>query len=360
VMLSAPVASSRALPFMLESGGDSIWYYVHRSRVISVFNRGSATRVGWMGPSGYVAGDATPRPFSGAFVGVAGNLSGTLLAFHDTVYRVDVRLRQIAVLYAAAPGDTVVAIGETPPSAAMGTAAGRAAQFSVIATLHKLTVFGTGDSLRFSVPFDARGATYEVELNHAFGGGADRYVMITWVRGRGQVATQLAPNGDRLAEFALPADTSHTGVAWTAPSLTALVTPLAMRVGERLLIPQIASRMSGSAENASPPTREERALTIVTWTLAVLSALACAAFINWRGRAYAFPEGRLWVWTVLGFLFGPLAIAVIFSLLEWPAREACPSCRRLRVVTREHCEHCGAPFAAPAPDGTEIFATVGA
>jgi hypothetical protein len=42
-------------------------------------------------------------------------------------------------------------------------------------------------------------------------------------------------------------------------------------------------------------------------------------------------------------------------LQEWPARVSCPACRKLRVVTREACEHCGAPHAAPAPDGTEIF-----
>ena len=46
------------------------------------------------------------------------------------------------------------------------------------------------------------------------------------------------------------------------------------------------------------------------------------------------------------------------SLLERPAREPCAVCGKKRVVTRELCEHCGAPFGAPALDGTEIFEPV--
>jgi hypothetical protein len=45
----------------------------------------------------------------------------------------------------------------------------------------------------------------------------------------------------------------------------------------------------------------------------------------------------------------------MIALLEWPALIACPKCRKLRVVTREHCEHCGAAHALPEPDGTEIL-----
>ena len=50
----------------------------------------------------------------------------------------------------------------------------------------------------------------------------------------------------------------------------------------------------------------------------------------------------------------------MLALLDWPAQVACPKCRKLRVVTRDTCEHCGAPHAAPAPDGTEIFESVAA
>jgi ribosomal protein L37AE/L43A len=43
------------------------------------------------------------------------------------------------------------------------------------------------------------------------------------------------------------------------------------------------------------------------------------------------------------------------SVQEWPALESCPNCKKLRVVDREHCEHCGADFAPPEKNGTEVF-----
>src|SRR5262249_62425327 len=60
-------------------------------------------------------------------------------------------------------------------------------------------------------------------------------------------------------------------------------------------------------------------------------------------------------WSVCGFLFGPVGLLLMLALQEWPARVACPGCGKPRVVTRDTCEHCGAPHAPPAPDGTEVF-----
>jgi hypothetical protein len=45
----------------------------------------------------------------------------------------------------------------------------------------------------------------------------------------------------------------------------------------------------------------------------------------------------------------------MLALEEWPARIACPRCGKLRVVTYDTCEFCGAPHSPPAQDGTEIF-----
>jgi hypothetical protein len=45
----------------------------------------------------------------------------------------------------------------------------------------------------------------------------------------------------------------------------------------------------------------------------------------------------------------------MLTLQDRPARIACPKCRKLRVVTRDTCEHCGVLHALPEPDGTEVF-----
>ena len=97
---------------------------------------------------------------------------------------------------------------------------------------------------------------------------------------------------------------------------------------------------------------------IVSWILPMLASIACGALAFWRGRAYAFPTARLLLWTLLGFAAGATALALMFAMIEWPAREKCSSCGRQRVVTRERCEHCSEPFAPPPLDGCEIFDTV--
>lgn len=90
----------------------------------------------------------------------------------------------------------------------------------------------------------------------------------------------------------------------------------------------------------------------------LLSALAgfISAFLAWRiSLRCADRRAGRWAWTAGVFWLGLLGVLMLLALRGWPARETCPNCRRLRVVTRERCEHCGAPFAPVALDGTEIF-----
>jgi hypothetical protein len=83
----------------------------------------------------------------------------------------------------------------------------------------------------------------------------------------------------------------------------------------------------------------------------VCSGLACYL----RPRHYAFSQARRVSWGLCGLLLGPIGLLLMIALLQWPAQVACPKCRKLRVVSRDACEHCGAPHATPAPDGTEII-----
>ena len=86
-----------------------------------------------------------------------------------------------------------------------------------------------------------------------------------------------------------------------------------------------------------------------------LTTLVCAILVTRRTRRYAFSRSRTAWWIGLTVLLGPFAVLTLFSLEEWPAREACPHCRKKRVVTRAECEHCGERWLANAADGTEIF-----
>jgi hypothetical protein len=89
--------------------------------------------------------------------------------------------------------------------------------------------------------------------------------------------------------------------------------------------------------------------------MTLLSAGACALVCFLLARRYAFSRARRIGWALCGFLFGWTGLVLMLALQDWPARVSCPSCRQPRRVDRACCEHCGAPHAVPAPDGTEVF-----
>jgi len=99
----------------------------------------------------------------------------------------------------------------------------------------------------------------------------------------------------------------------------------------------------------------------IQWNLVrmgLVSAALCAAAGWLIGSRYHFPVRTKLAWAGFHLLAGFPGLLVFLSVYEWPAREACPNCKRLRTVDRQQCEHCGADFAPPQKDGTEIFESV--
>ncbi len=83
----------------------------------------------------------------------------------------------------------------------------------------------------------------------------------------------------------------------------------------------------------------------------VCSCISCFVL----ARRSALSAAQRIGWAACGLLFGPYGLLLMVSLLDRPALVSCPKCQKPRVVTNEHCEHCGASHAAPARDGTEII-----
>lgn len=96
----------------------------------------------------------------------------------------------------------------------------------------------------------------------------------------------------------------------------------------------------------------------IQWNLVrigLVGAGLCVA-VGWLiGSRYHFSAQTKLAWAVFHFFAGFPGLLALLCVYEWPAREVCPNCKRLRIVDREQCEHCGADFAAPKKDGTEIF-----
>jgi hypothetical protein len=84
-------------------------------------------------------------------------------------------------------------------------------------------------------------------------------------------------------------------------------------------------------------------------------AALCALAGWWLGRRYHFSKGTQIKWAIFHLLAGLPGFIAFLSVQEWPARETCPHCKKLRVVDRSRCEHCGESFAPAQKDGTEIF-----
>jgi hypothetical protein len=102
--------------------------------------------------------------------------------------------------------------------------------------------------------------------------------------------------------------------------------------------------------------RRQAGLVAGSLTLILLSAVVCA-LVNFRlARGAAYSRARCLGWALCGLAWGPAGLLLLLALQDWPAQIPCPSCRRLRVVTRDLCEHCGARHAPPTADGTEILA----
>jgi hypothetical protein len=88
--------------------------------------------------------------------------------------------------------------------------------------------------------------------------------------------------------------------------------------------------------------------------LALAILLAAAAWR--RGRAFGFSSRERTAWAAFVALFGLPAFVGFLLHRRWPSRLPCPHCRARVPRDRNACAGCEAPFPAPAPLGTEIFA----
>jgi hypothetical protein len=75
----------------------------------------------------------------------------------------------------------------------------------------------------------------------------------------------------------------------------------------------------------------------------------------WLAARYNFSVRARFGWTVFIFLLGTIGLLAMLCAEEWPRRVPCPRCKKLRVIERESCEHCGSAFLPPEKNGTEIF-----
>lgn len=340
------------------NGNEVTWYYAKRARLIAAYSMESGNLVGWMGPDGFSAGRSKPRPFSGSS-GHQQRLKPSysredrgLLVLDDAVYRLLPKQQNIEKIFQAAPGEALISATPRPWADVVdrNVAATRAdaEEAYAIATTQRALLLLRNGTKALEIPQDGKAMAYATLAVYRTMQSPGT-PMVLWYRGsmnKQDRVDQIGDTGIVTASHTLPQD-------YVLPASGGA---LKLAIGESTIAPlpgairrNIAARTYNGTPNTATPTH---------WPLAILFAIlpAIAAFL--RGRTYAFQTGRLITWTGIALLLGPLGYLTMLTLLEWPAREPCPSCNKKRVVTRETCEHCNAPFPAPALDGTEIFEPV--
>jgi hypothetical protein len=335
------------------------WYYVGRLSLIAEYDKRSARLLGWLGPGGYTAGETPPEQrFEGELITSRFYLEPLVMPFPGAVYRVDLKNREVTKIFTAPNGESVVGAAQERWNPSLGVQS----RFDVIATNKNVYVQTADGKALVTTPRDPEAAgygylaTYRVFKAPTIATFVWYLPLITDPRNPPELATVFNSEGAATDRFVLPSlRPTASPIRWPSAIAGALPLPVTVPVMLEVLRGFGAAPEHDSLFTFANSPRAPREIRIAGWVIPALGSLLAAILIFTRARKYAFPQARLTLWTLIGFLLGPLGFALMLTLLEWPALESCPTCGRKRVVTRDHCEHCGAPFKSPATDGAEIF-----
>jgi hypothetical protein len=166
---------------------------------------------------------------------------------------------------------------------------------------------------------------------------------------------ELAADGTELRRVALPTELNQENYAWYGGL------PLGLAPAASLPFAALAAGVEATVRGESFWEGIRAAwsgpwnMTVMPLVLICVMAVVSGAITYQLAGRFLFAPRQIRWWTTASVLLGPAGVLTLVALRDWPAREPCSTCGRKRVVNREHCEYCGAPFAPPARDGTEVF-----
>jgi NADH:ubiquinone oxidoreductase subunit 6 (subunit J) len=318
---------------------NTVWFYWdHLGRLVG-YNRVTRRLIGSLGPSGFartISGDGS------RFNKVSRGANARTLATATTVFLVDVEQRTTKPLFTTPEDDPVLDVHEVK-------AKDPDQEYIAVATrklIYRLTREG---KTVWKIPYELPSPSY-------------RDIRLYFLEPPGRFALWMAPSvwAQSEAKQALPTHVvwlaSDQGVMKTAdlpPLPVGHVEPPRWETLAACVLPPGLLVPAGLSVPDSGPQGLTRTLV---WLNVGLAALLCLSVGWWLGRRYRFSLAAQAGWAVFHLLFGVPGLLTFLSVQEWPAREACPNCHKLRVVDRAQCEHCGAGFAPPEKTGTEVFA----
>jgi len=315
------------------SSHEARWFFDHRSRLLTGFDRDTGAFVGRLGPSERTdVGEPAPRPFEGALLMINGPL---------TTER---------AVYAIAPGeDSVDLIHAAPPGDTIRFFTWRTSGDGLLLVGDRLKWLDVEGKVLLDTAFAAeRGRVQSVNVyDLSESGTAVVYLAKKRAGGTHDLVTWLDSEGNETARREVRVERDAPALTSTGNLLAGLLVPPAFRVAWPPFRLAAHLRAPGwfSAVEAGP-LRQGAALFA---SLACgLVALVIAKRRGMRGRAIA-------AWSLAGLAFGPAGLVLMAVLEPMPVLEPCP-CGARRRVDEDPCSSCGAGWPEPELDGTEIFA----
>ncbi len=362
-------------------------YYDSHSRQIVQYEgpRSGLPSVSFLGPDGFSrdkmqAGQFPPgMPSQNYFSGLR------LLQFSNSIFWFDAAHFNPASLQAA-PVSTGLLQAAPGPVGILGTASSpdeqqyynsdqRAAQYYkpeayFAASAHQITVYIrpnsdanlAGTRRLFTTPL-LYGSTSDSSINLQVAAAADSSRFFFWYQntrplGADHVVT-ISADGRVLKTETFPSSGRHwASVSGKPRSLADNAVFLTFPPAAIPLVTVYATVGSTLGWSSAKSIQDS---PIDYWQVFLVSCLSglLAVILAWLicRRCGDSRRGQI-VWALGIFWLGGYGVLLLLALRAWPARVSCPSCGRLRVVNRSTCELCGAQFARPRQDGTEIFEEV--
>lgn len=347
------------------------WFYVDRLRLFGEYDNESGEIAGWLGPDGFSPGERMPThrfecdPLSRKdwyLYSTPQNDPTRFLVCPNVVYRVRLREHMVDRLRAAAPGESILGAGQwgnVHP------------EYIAVSTTRRVVVERPDGSVRLAPARDPDAAGYAA-VQVSYTGRSTFFSYYPAVKPNDRVSTPpiiITRFGrDQAVEgrYQLPFQRVLTPPSWDRVLLPWAVLPITSALVPSLSNGRINRHGPDTALGTSSwccgpwtmVTHAEsysRLQLFVVWTLSLLASVVSAVLAYRRSRKYAFSTGRLTIWTCLAFVLGPIGFLLMICLLDWPVHEKCPACARMRLINRDLCEFCGAPFSPPSTDGTEIL-----
>ena len=324
---------------LLGTADKTLWYWTHDGRIVG-YDSVTRRQTGALETPGNPIGAS--RATAG-FMHPSGN-SGhePILASSTTVYRVNLENRALKAIFSVTNDDKIGGYNETRVETDDNNITSRGVIVVTGKSIHFLDLDGR---VQWSVPYQPSYPVYP-------------RVNVYLLEPTNRFAVEFEPDrqADKKSGWKLP-----TRIEWVTAGesitksmdLPKLPQPKRIDFREILLLRLMP-----------PPLQTAVALWVdsdVIWDSPCLMPAVLCAMIGWGlGRRHDFPARAQAGWVVFHLFFGLPGLLAFLSVQEWPARETCPNCKKLRVVDREKCPHCGAAFAPPEKNGTEIFAPLAA